>query len=164
MTETCIFKYAIVLKVLALLHAEMLVDLPLGQLVTTYFLDPGCNGWSLPPRNCQSVHLWGVEAISSFQPEDADSREQTVLERNYCLWESCWETLWAAGKPLLLYRDPEREVSSWTGTCCYCYSICLAIACYSHPLERAFFTSFWPANSVWRSGLHQRPKLCCSTP
>lgn len=39
--------------------------------------------------------------------------------------------------------------------------LCLPGQC--HPLEREFFISFWPANSVWRNRYHQNPKLCCST-
>lgn len=97
------------------------------------------------------------------------SSQKMLIQENKLVWQeliACerpvGKFLWAAGKPLLLHRDPKREMGPWTGTCCCC-CICLAIAPSSYPLERAFFTSFWPANSVRRARGHQRPKLSSGT-
>lgn len=165
MTETCIFKHVIVLKSISSSPHWNLGRSSIRPVCSYIFIGPTLN------------RLWWGKALS--QGLKICSFIMSRKDWNFFfLVRKCWfKKTNSFGRNSLLVRHLLGNASELQESHCSCTKTQKErrahgqphLPGYStqwsqHPLERAFFTSFWLANSVRRSKHHQRPKLCRGTP
>lgn len=130
-TETCIFKHAIVLKVSALLHTEKrdFRGAPWLLGISQAHTELDVMG-EFPLPGTVSLSICSKQKKSKFLLPSL----KMLIQENKLFWQelvACERPVGkcpgAATKALLLHRDTEkREMGPWTSPCCCC--VCLATA------------------------------------